>query len=142
MFYIFVNSNAGLNPFMFELGFKFFRFCVVGLSGMAIDYGITFLGKEKIKINKYVANGLGFLFAATSNFFFNKFWTFDDKSPDELVQYSKYLSFALIGLGINTLIIYLLINKRNMNFYWAKLIAIGIVVIWNFIANYNFTFLQ
>ncbi len=127
---------------MIDIGFKFFRFCLVGLSGMSIDYGITFLGKEKIKINKYVANGLGFLCAATSNFFFNKLWTFNDQSPDELVQYSKYLSFALIGLGINTLIIYLLINKRNMNFYWAKLIAIGIVVIWNFIANYNFTFLQ
>lgn len=127
---------------MIEIGFKFLRFCVVGLSGMSIDYGITFLGKEKIKINKYVANGLGFLCAATSNFFFNKFWTFGDQSPDELAQYSKYLSFALVGLGINTLIIYLLINKKKMNFYWAKLIAIGIVVIWNFIANYNFTFLQ
>jgi len=127
---------------MFEIGFKFFRFCVVGLSGMVIDYGATYLGKEKLKINKYLANGIGFLLAATSNFFFNKFWTFGDNSPDELTQYSKYLSFALIGLGINTLIIYLLINKRNMNFYWAKLIAIGIVVIWNFIANYNFTFLQ
>lgn len=113
----------------------------MGLTGLAIDYGLTFLGKEKIKFNKYLANGIGFLCAATSNFFFNKFWTFEDKSPDELLQYSKYLSFALIGLGINTLIIYLLINKRGMNFYWAKLIAIGIVVLWNFITNYNFTFI-
>ena len=64
-----------------------------------------FLGKERIKINKYVANALGFLCAAPSNFLPNKFWTFEDKNPEELVQYSKYLSFALIGLGINTLII-------------------------------------
>jgi len=126
---------------LLDLWFKFIRFCLVGLTGLAIDYGLTFLGKEKIKFNKYLANGIGFLCAATSNFFFNKFWTFEDKSPDELLQYSKYLSFALIGLGINTLIIYLLINKRGMNFYWAKLIAIGIVVLWNFITNYNFTFI-
>ncbi len=126
---------------MLELGFKFFRFCLVGLSGMAIDYGFTFLGKEKLKINKYLANGIGFLCAATSNFFFNKFWTFNDQNPDELIQYSKYMSFALIGLGINTLIIYLLINKKDMNFYWAKLIAIAVVVLWNFIANYTFTFI-
>ena len=126
---------------MLELGFKFFRFCLVGLSGMAIDYGITYWGKEKVRINKYVANGLGFLCAATSNFFLNKFWTFEDYTADEVIQYSKYLSFALIGLGINTLIIYLLVNKKDMNFYWAKLIAIGVVVLWNFIANYNFTFI-
>ena len=126
---------------MIEFGFKFFRFCLVGISGMAIDYSITYLGKEKIKMNKYLANGIGFLCAATSNFLLNKFWTFDDKNPDELAQYSKYLSFALIGLGINTFIIYILVNKKNMDFYWAKLIAIGVVVIWNFIANYNFTFI-
>lgn len=107
---------------------------------MAIDFSVTYLGKEKIKINKYVANGIGFLSAATSNFLLNKYWTFEDRNPDELLQYSKYLSFALIGLGVNTLIIYLLVNKRKMDFYWAKLIAIGAVVIWNFIANYTFTF--
>ncbi len=127
---------------MTELLFKFIRFCVVGLSGMCIDYGFTYLGKEKIKMNKYLANGLGFLLAATFNFYLNKVWTFQDTNPEDLIQYSKYLGFALIGLGINTLIIYLLINKKDMNFYWAKLIAIGVVVLWNFITNYNFTFLQ
>lgn len=125
-----------------DLALKFIRFCVVGLTGMAIDYGITYLGKEKLKANKYLANGFGFLLAATCNFFLNKIWTFHDSNPEELVQYSKYLGFAVVGLGINTLIIYLLINKRNMNFYWAKLIAIGVVVLWNFITNYNFTFVR
>lgn len=125
---------------MTDLFFKFLRFCIVGLTGVAIDYGITFLGKEKIKLNKYVANGLGFLIAATCNFFLNKIWTFHDTNPEELIQYSKYLGFATVGLGINTLIIFLLVNKKNMNFYLAKLVAIGVVVLWNFITNYNFTF--
>ncbi|GHE68179.1 MULTISPECIES: GtrA family protein [Roseivirga] len=126
---------------MTEVIIKFIRFCLVGLTGMGIDYGITYLGKEKIKVNKYVANGLGFLLAATFNFFLNKTWTFHDSNPEEWLQYSKYLGFAIIGLGINTLIIYLLINKKGLNFYWAKLIAIAVVVVWNFIANYNFTFM-
>ncbi|HEY9116697.1 MAG TPA: GtrA family protein [Roseivirga sp.] len=127
---------------MTELLLKFIRFCIVGLTGVAIDYGFTFLGKEKLKINQYVANALGFLLAASFNFYLNKTWTFRDADPDQLLQYSKYIGFALIGLGLNTLIIYLLINKKQMNFYWAKLIAIGVVVFWNFITNYNFTFLQ
>ncbi|NVJ45503.1 MAG: GtrA family protein [Cytophagia bacterium] len=127
---------------MSELIFKFIRFCVVGFSGMLIDYSLTYLGKEKLKINKYVANGFGFICAATTNFFFNKFWTFEDSNPDQLIQYSKYLSIALVGLGINTLVIYLLVNKKDMNFYLAKLIAIAVAIVWNFTANYNFTFLQ
>lgn len=125
---------------MSELIFKFIRFCVVGFSGMLIDYSLTYLGKEKLKINKYVANGVGFLFAATSNFLLNQYWTFEDKNPDDLIQFSQYLFVALIGLGINTAVIYLLVNKKDMNFYLAKLIAIAVAIIWNFTANYNFTF--
>lgn len=125
---------------MTEIALKFLKFCVVGSLGLGIDFGITFLSKEKARWNKYVANSLGFISAASSNFFFNKFWTFNDTDPDQLVQYSKFILIALIGLAINNLIIYLLINKRRMKFYWAKLVAVGVVVLWNFIANYNFTF--
>jgi len=48
---------------------KFLKFGSVGLSGMAVDFGITILFKEKLNINKYAANTLGFFSAATSNFF-------------------------------------------------------------------------
>lgn len=125
---------------MIELGLKFLKFCVVGSLGLGIDFGITFLSKEKARWNKYLANSLGFISAASSNFFFNKYWTFHDTDPDQLTQYSKFILIAFIGLALNNLIIYLLINKREVKFYWAKLVAIGVVVLWNFIANYNFTF--
>lgn len=125
---------------MLELGLKFLKFCTVGFSGLAIDFGITYLAKEKLKLNKYVANSLGFSIASTSNYFLNKVWTFHDTNPDAITQFSKYIFIALIGLLLNNLIIYLLVNKKEVTFYWAKLIAIGIVVFWNFIANYNFTF--
>ncbi|KYG80911.1 glycosyl transferase family 2 [Roseivirga seohaensis] len=125
---------------MFELGFKFLKFSAVGLSGLAIDFCITFLTKEKLRLNKYFANSLGFVFAATSNYLLNKTWTFQDTNPYAVTQFSKYILIALIGLVINNLIIYLLVNKKEISFYWAKLVAIGIVVLWNFIANYNFTF--
>jgi putative flippase GtrA len=125
---------------MFELGLKFLKFCTVGFSGLAIDFSITYLAKEKLKLNKYVANSLGFTIASTSNYFLNKVWTFNDTNPDAITQFSKYIFIALIGLLLNNLIIYVLVNKKEVTFYWAKLIAIGIVVFWNFIANYNFTF--
>lgn len=125
---------------MLELGLKFLKFCTVGFSGLAIDFSITYLAKEKLKFNKYVANSLGFSIASTSNYFLNKVWTFHDTNPDAITQFSKYIFIALIGLLLNNLIIYLLVNKKEVTFYWAKLIAIGIVVFWNFIANYNFTF--
>ena len=43
---------------------QFFKFCVVGGSGVFVDFGITYLCKEWLKLNKYVANSLGFLCAS------------------------------------------------------------------------------
>ena len=127
---------------MYELGFKFLKFSAVGLSGLAIDFCITFLVKEKLRLNKYFANSLGFVFAASSNYLLNKTWTFQDTNPYAVTQFSKYILIAIIGLIINNLIVYLLVNKKKVSFYWPKLVAIGIVVLWNFIANYNFTFVS
>ena len=119
---------------------KFLKFGVVGASGVIVDFSITWLLKEKIKVQKYVANAIGFTFAASSNYFLNRWWTFESHNPDVAAEYSRFIFFSLIGLGINTFVIWFLVSKRNRNFYFSKLIAIGIVTVWNFFANLAFTF--
>lgn len=39
---------------------QFIKFCIVGGSGVFVDFGITYLCKEWLKFNKYIANSLGF----------------------------------------------------------------------------------
>jgi putative flippase GtrA len=56
------------------------------------------------------------------------------------VQFAKFAVIALIGLGMNNAIIYFLNEKRNVRFYMSKLIATGVVMLWNFGANVMFTF--
>lgn len=114
----------------------------MGASGMLIDFAITYLLKEKIKANKYIANSAGFIAAATSNFFLNKFWTFQDKADNISVEYLSFLGIGLLGLLINNLVIYLLTEKYKNNFYLSKFIAIIVVTFWNFMMNYLFTFNQ
>ena len=45
-----------------------------------------------------------------------------------------------MGLALNNAIIYVLNERLRMNFYVSKLIATGVVMLWNFGANYTFTF--
>jgi putative flippase GtrA len=51
---------------------KLLKFGIVGCSGMIIDFGMTYLCKEILKINKFISNGIGFILAATSNYFLNR----------------------------------------------------------------------
>ena len=119
---------------------RFLKFCLVGGSGVVVDFGVTYLAKEFLKLNKYVANSLGFICAATSNYILNRTWTFGSNDPDIVMQYFRFFGFSLIGLVINNLVIYLLHGRVKWNFYVVKLIATCIVTFWNFSMNYIFTF--
>ena len=119
---------------------KFLKFCAVGFSGMLIDFGTTWLLKEKARINKYIANSTGFILAATSNYIWNRIWTFRSKNEEIAVEYFSFIIISVAGLGINNLVIYLLNDKLKINFYLSKLIAVGVVTLWNFTMNFIITF--
>jgi len=119
---------------------KFIKFAVVGFTGLFVDFGITWLTKEKLRIPKYVANAIGFSSAATTNYFLNRIWTFESTNPEIMLEYGEFLLISLIGLLLNTLILYLVVCKLKIKFYIAKIFAIGMVTVWNFFANVLFTF--
>ena len=77
---------------------KFVKFCIVGFSGMVVDFGTTWLCKEKLGWNKYLSNSLGFVLAATNNYIWNRLWTFHS----ELIQLhaiQQYTNIEIIRLG-------------------------------------------
>ena len=107
---------------------------------MVIDFTFTYVLKEHTRIHKYLANAVGFSLAATNNFYWNKIWTFEDTDVEITQQYASFLIISLVGLGINTLVLMILEKKMQLNFYFAKILAILVVVLWNFTMNYLFTF--
>jgi putative flippase GtrA len=122
------------------LVWEFLKFCIVGSSGMVIDFGSTWLLKEKLRINKYFANSTGFILAATSNYLLNRYWTFHSENTKVVTEYFSFVLISVIGLGINNLVVYVLTEKVKLNFYISKLFAVGAVTLWNFSMNYLITF--
>ena len=119
---------------------RFIRFGIVGCSGMLVDFGVTWLCKEKLRWNKYLSNSLGFVLAATNNYIWNRLWTFESESEAVVREYLSFVVIATIGLALNNLIVYLLHERLHLHFYLSKLIAVGCVTLWNFSMNYVFTF--
>ncbi len=128
---------------MFDISFllKMLKFGLIGISGMVIDFGITSILKEVLRVQKYVSNSIGFTLAATSNYIFNRIWTFNSTSPDIVLQFSKFFIISILGLLLNNLIIFIFTDyKFKLNFYVSKAIATLLVFFWNFFMNYFFTF--
>lgn len=119
---------------------RFVKFGFVGFSGLIVDFGITWIFKEKLKINKYLANSFGFLFGVTNNYFLNRYFTFQNHNPNIGNQFISFLVIAIIGFAINTGFLYLLQKKTKINFYVCKFLVTLIVFFWNFGANSFYTF--
>jgi putative flippase GtrA len=119
---------------------KFIRFCFVGALGLVIDFGTTYTCKEKFNWQKYFANSFGFGLAVCCNYVLNRYWTFASFNEQVLKEFSLYILVALVGLFINNTIIWISHTRLEVRFYYAKIIAISITVLWNFFSNYFITF--
>lgn len=119
---------------------RFLKFAMVGLSGVAIDFFTTWFCKEKLRLNKYIANSLGFCCAVTTNFILNRYWTFAGNAHPFAEQFAKFAMVSLAGLLINNVLLYLLSKYIKNNFYLIKLTVTGLVFFWNYFINFLFTF--
>ena len=123
-----------------EFVLKFLKFGVVGASGLILDFGITYIGKDKLGIPKYLASAIGFCTAASSNFLLNRWWTFSDNNPEVAAQFTRFFLIAIVGLAIHTAIVWFAHQKKGINFFVAKAVGVGVVVGWNFAMNFWWTF--
>jgi putative flippase GtrA len=118
--------------------FKLLKFGIVGSWGMVIDFSITILLKEKLKVHRYISSSAGFSAAATSNYLLNRIWTFQSNNPKVVTEYGTFLLVSLIGLAVNN--IFLFLFEKRFSFYLSKVLATIVTVLWNFFANYYITF--
>ena len=138
--------NKGSVLFLSKVG----RYYTVGISGLLINYIVSFLlandVANSIRLLSNVwyleASIIGAAISSTSNFFLNKYWTFEDKRFDVRSTARQYLSFigmSAIGLIIQIALLYYMVE--NLFPYRISLIvAIGIATTINFILNKKFTF--
>jgi dolichol-phosphate mannosyltransferase len=126
---------------------SFVRFCVVGASGVVIDMSILYLLSDPSTLHwgltrsKFIAAEAALL----NNFVWNDLWTFGDISREQntmgqrVKRFLKFNAICSIGIILNILIINIEFNYFHMNRYIANLVAIGLVTLWNYKSNKEFS---
>lgn len=119
---------------------RFFRFGLVGFSGVFVDLGIFYILRSQ-GIGLTSSAAISGELAIINNFLWNDFWTFGDISrqqPGKRRRFQRMIKFNIIclaGLVLNVLIVNFFFNVLGINEYVAKLIAIAAVTLWNFWLN-------
>ncbi len=120
---------------------KFFRFGVVGFSGVFVDFTIYYLLRNLLNFDLLPSGAISAEVAIINNFIWNDLWTFGDISRRQLgkrQRLKRFLKFNLIclfGVFLNLSILSILAKIFGINEYIAKTIAIAFVTVWNFWIN-------
>lgn len=116
---------------------QIFKFVIVGGIATLIDFILLFVFKELIHLQVIVSNTLSFCISLIYNYIASVKWVFDvNREKDPKKNFLIFLIFSIIGLVINDLIMYLLINKLST--FISKIIATAIVMVFNFITRKMF----
>ena len=120
---------------------KIVRYFFVGGVAAAFDIGIFFLFAKVAGYDYLLVGCVGFLIATAVNYVLSVKHVFRSG-----VRYSKGKEIALVylvsmvGLAINQLVLYLLIDKMGSEMMLAKLAATGVVFFWNFSVRHFIVF--
>ena len=132
---------------LWQIG-RFFRFGVVGFSGVFVDMAVLYLLSDPTTLSwgltrsKIIAAEV----AIVNNFLWNDAWTFADMSRNQhgwnqrLKRFFKFNLVCLCGVLFNVVLLNVMFNFLGFNSlphgrYIANFMAIAIVTVWNFWLN-------
>ncbi len=112
----------------------------VGAIGTAVDFTILYALVDFVHAPLWVGVFVGFVSAATSNFFLNKHWTYRNKSEKHVYQYGIFMVISIIGLSLTSFLMWLFTYKLLFWYMTAKVISSAIVLVFNYTSNTLITF--
>ena len=132
--------------------FQFLRYLIVGGLAAFIDIIVFFFCVTFISPNIYLSKTISFIFSLLVNFLLSRSWVFSKGSNNFKRDFLVFSLVGLIGLVLSYLILFILLQKGFLVFIFpttlnettiksiANVIAISIVIFWNFNARKKFVF--
>ena len=148
---------------------QFLKFCIVGASSFVIDFGLLNLLHYKAGFSIALAATISFFTAVCNGFYWNRTWTFKERTGDLEKQFPLFVATNIVGWFLNlTIMTAVLMTAGALGWMhtqrtpWeivrmialkeggseinpfalnaAKMVATVIVLAWNFTAARLWTF--
>ena len=125
-----------INKFIHSKLFKqIFRFGIVGFTAFLIDAGLLYVLTEFCHIHYLISSIISFTVSLAYNYILSIFWVFDVKRKQTIKEVAVFVILSIFGLGINQLVMYLGVDLLHIYYMLCKILATGIVMVYNFITR-------
>ncbi|HSE61056.1 MAG TPA: GtrA family protein, partial [Candidatus Saccharimonadales bacterium] len=110
---------------------QFFRYGLVGGVAAFFDIGSLYLLVSGLHVHYLVAVAVAFIIGVTVNYLLSIRWVFTSSDKKKL-EFALFVLIGIGGLGLNELLIWALVEFAHAHYIGAKLVAVIVVLIWNF----------
>ena len=118
---------------------KFTKYATVGVIGTCTHIGILTLLVELLHKDPVLSSMVGFIVVLLVSYYLNHSWTFES-SVKHYYALPRYSIVCIVGLSLNTGIMYLTINILCWWYLWGQMSVILVIPLSNFIFNYYWSF--
>jgi putative flippase GtrA len=116
------------------------KFGLVGGSGYLVNLGVFALLSGNLGVHHLIAAVGAFGVAVSSNFFWNRHWTFAAGDGHAGFQAARFFAVSLAALLINLVVLEALVGGTSMGDLGAQAIAVAVAMPFNFLGNKLWTF--
>jgi dolichol-phosphate mannosyltransferase len=116
------------------------RFGLVGVSGYLVNLGVFALLSGSLGVHHLIAAIGAFCVAVSSNFFWNRHWTFAAGDGHAGFQAARFFAVSVAALLINLAVLEALVRGTSMDDLAAQAIAVAVAMPFNFLGNKLWTF--
>ncbi|HEU4944196.1 MAG TPA: GtrA family protein [Solirubrobacterales bacterium] len=116
------------------------KFGLVGISGYLVNLGVFALLTSNLGAHHLIAAIGAFCVAVSSNFFWNRHWTFAAGNGHAGFQAARFFTVSIAALLINLAVLEALVGGTSMGDLTAQAIAVAVAMPFNFLGNKLWTF--
>lgn len=118
---------------------NFIKFLGVGGAATLLQYTILILLVEFDLAIPVVASAVGYALSSIFNYTLNYYLTFGSTAQHHVAA-TKFVAVAVVGLGINSGLIYLLNDVLSLHYIFAQILSTITVLLWNFFIHKHWTY--
>ncbi|MGA3162963.1 MAG: GtrA family protein [Verrucomicrobiota bacterium] len=112
---------------LFSRNRQFILYCVIGASGVTLDFLVYSALLKTVALNYQVANAAGYVSGTLLSFFLNAHFNFKTRNWLALRLFS-FCAVALLGYAASAGTLYLLVARFGLDKYLSKLATLAVVV--------------
>ena len=115
---------------------QFIKYFFVGLIAAIVNIAMLYIFTDLIKINYIISNIISFTLGLIVNYILSKKYVFvNEKIDNKNFEFVVYGLIGITGLLIDTLLLFILVDKFSIYYLIGKIISTLIVFIWNFVVR-------